>query len=48
MRGDSLLAADVYIAGWYMRMATQGTPHEGPPPLWVIQRGVILTAGVGL
>lgn len=41
-------AASVYIAGWYMRMAMAGTPHDGRPPNEVIQRGVFLTAGIGL
>ena len=44
----SLFAANFYIAAWYFRMALAGTPHEGPPPVLVIQRGVMLTAGVGL
>ena len=29
-------------------MAMAGAPHDGPPPTEVIQRGVFLTAGVGL
>lgn len=44
----SLFAANLYIAVWYMRMAMAETPHLGPPPAFVIQRGVVLTAGVGL
>ncbi|MCC6697850.1 MAG: CPBP family intramembrane metalloprotease [Candidatus Hydrogenedentes bacterium] len=44
----SLFAANFYVAAWFMRMAMAGTPHEGPPPFSVIQRGVLLTAGVGL
>lgn len=44
----SIFAANFYIAIWYMRLAMAETPHEGPPPVSVIQRGVLLTAGVGL
>ena len=44
----SLFAANFYVALWYVRMAMADTPHEGPPPLSIIQRGVILTAGIGL
>ena len=44
----SLFAANAYIVAWYMHMAMAGTPHEGPPPIWVIHRGVMLTAGAGL
>ncbi len=44
----SLFAANAYIAFWFVRMATAGTPHTGAPPLSVVQRGVMLTAGVGL
>ena len=44
----SLLAANFYIAVWYARMAAAGTPHQGSPPLPVVQRGIMLTAGVGL
>jgi membrane protease YdiL (CAAX protease family) len=44
----SLFAANFYIAAWFARRAMAGTPHQGPPPFGVIQRGVLLTAGVGL
>ena len=44
----SLLVANLYIVAWYARMSMAGTPHEGAPPTSVIQRGVMLTAGVGL
>lgn len=44
----SLLAANFYVAVWYARMAMAGTPHAGRPPMSVVQRGVMLTAGVGL
>lgn len=44
----SLFAANFYIALWYVNMAIAETPHQGPPPLHVIQRGIIVTAWVGL
>jgi membrane protease YdiL (CAAX protease family) len=44
----SLFAANFYIAIWYAHMEMIGTPHEGAPPVAVVQRGVMLTAGVGL
>ena len=44
----SLCCANVFVAAWYARMAMQGTPHEGRPPLHVIQSGVMYTAGIGL
>ncbi len=44
----SLFAANFYIAAWFVRMAMAGTPHQGAPPFPVVQRGVLLTAGVGL
>ena len=43
-----LLATTFYITVWFARMAMAGTPHNGPPPAPVVQRGVMLTAGVGL
>jgi membrane protease YdiL (CAAX protease family) len=42
------LAANVYVAAWFARMAIAGTPHEGPPPTSVIQDGLLLTAPIGL
>ena len=44
----SIFCANGYIAYWYYQMANQGTPYEGPPPIDVIQRGMIYTAGIGL
>jgi len=44
----SILCANGFIVAWYVRMAMQGTPHEGSPPLHVIQRGVMYTGGIGL
>ena len=43
-----LFATTFYITVWFARMAMAGTPHHGPPPVSVVQRGVMLTAGVGL
>jgi membrane protease YdiL (CAAX protease family) len=44
----SLLAANFYIAFWYMRMAMAGTPHEGAPLAEVIQQGMFFTGWSGL
>jgi membrane protease YdiL (CAAX protease family) len=44
----SSLCANGYIAYWYFQMEIKGTPHQGSPPLDVIQRGVFYTAGIGL
>ena len=37
-----------YIAFWYMKMATAGRPHQGSPPVEVIQGAIVSTAWLGL
>lgn len=44
----SMLCANLYVVFWYAAKAAAGAPHNGSPPLEVIQRGVMLTSGVGL
>ena len=44
----SLLCANLYVALWYARLAATGTPHNGAPPLEVVQRAVMVTSSVGL
>ncbi len=46
--GIGVFFANVYIAYWFYQMAVQGTPHEGSPPLPIIQRGLFDAAPIGL
>ena len=44
----TMFASNFYFAIWYMKMAMAGTPHQGGPPLQIIQRAFISTASIGL
>ena len=46
--GFTLFATNFYIVLWYMRKAMAGTPHEGSPPVEVIQQGMFLMGWIGL